>query len=98
MTPGVLCLGYGSSAGQGTGFPGWARSPGREGSPLLGAPLPMAPISKVSQLRSLESLGPPLSASGAQAPKSCRFHLSVPPHPPSLLLSAGPPAPLALVL
>ena len=56
MTPGVLCLGYGSSAGQGMGFPGWARSPGREGNPLLGAPLPMAPISKVSQLRGATSL------------------------------------------
>ena len=56
MTPGVLCLGYGSSAGQGTGFPGWERSPGREGNPLLGAPLPRAPISKVSQLRGATSL------------------------------------------
>lgn len=98
MTPGVLCLGCGSSAGQGRGLPVWARSPGREGRPLLGALLPMAPISMISQLLSLESLGPPLSSSGAQAPKSRRFHLSVPPRPPSLLLPAGLLAPLALVL
>lgn len=32
MTPGVLCLGCGSSAGQGRGLPVW-RSPGREGRP-----------------------------------------------------------------
>lgn len=64
----------------------------------VGAPLPVAPISVVSQLRSLESLGPPLSSSGAQAPKARRFHLSVPPHPPSLLLPAGLPAPLVLIL
>ena len=98
MTPGALCLACGSIAGQGRGLPVWARSPGRKGRPLLGALLPMVPISMVSQLLSLESLGPLLSSSGAQAPKSRRFHLSVPPRPPSLLRPAGPPAPLALVV